>query len=222
MFNETAIKYLYKHTKRAEGGLPQRLLDEVVEKCARFQVSFDNCCMKIGMLDDGNPFKQIRLSCIKGIEIVDNEMKLEFISKSNNEAFARIAVAAFASQLDPSIEELADIKTAVSEAVTNSIIHGYDNKMGIVKLKGKIIKNKLIIEISDNGKGIEDIEMAKEPLYTTKPNLERSGMGFTIMESFMDNIKIESIVGLGTKVIMEKTIKPKIERNKEEFEILNK
>ncbi len=155
-------------------------------------------------------------------EIVDNEMKLEFISKSNNEAFARIAVAAFASQLDPSIEELADIKTAVSEAVTNSIIHGYDNKMGIVKLKGKIIKNKLIIEISDNGKGIEDIEMAKEPLYTTKPNLERSGMGFTIMESFMDNIKIESIVGLGTKVIMEKTIKPKIERNKEEFEILNK
>ena len=134
-------------------------------------------------------------------EIVDNEMKLEFISKSNNEAFARIAVAAFASQLDPSIEELADIKTAVSEAVTNSIIHGYDNKMGIVKLKGKIIKNKLIIEISDNGKGIEDIEMAKEPLYTTKPNLERSGMGFTIME---------------------KTIKPKIERNKEEFEILNK
>ena len=155
-------------------------------------------------------------------EIVDNEMKLEFISKSNNEAFARIAVAAFASQLDPSIEELADIKTAVSEAVTNSIIHGYDNKMGIVKLKGKIIKNKLIIEISDNGKGIEDIEMAKEPLYTTKPNLERSGMGFTIMESFMDNIKIESIVGLGTKVIMEKTINPKIERNKEEFEILNK
>ena len=155
-------------------------------------------------------------------EIVDNEMKLEFISKSNNEAFARIAVAAFASQLDPSIEELADIKTAVSEAVTNSIIHGYDNKMGIVKLKGKIIKNKLIIEISDNGKGIEDIEMAKEPLYTTKPNLERSGMGFTIMESFMDSIKIESIVGLGTKVIMEKTIKPKIERNKEEFEILNK
>ena len=155
-------------------------------------------------------------------EIVDNEMKLEFISKSNNEAFARIAVAAFASQLDPSIEELADIKTAVSEAVTNSIIQGYDNKMGIVKLKGKIIKNKLIIEISDNGKGIEDIEMAKEPLYTTKPNLERSGMGFTIMESFMDNIKIESIVGLGTKVIMEKTIKPKIERNKEEFEILNK
>ena len=155
-------------------------------------------------------------------EIVDNEMKLEFISKSNNEAFARIAVAAFASQLDPSIEELADIKTAVSEAVTNSIIHGYDNKMGIVKVKGKIIKNKIIIEISDNGKGIEDIEMAKEPLYTTKPNLERSGMGFTIMESFMDNIKIESIVGLGTKVIMEKTIKPKIERNKEEFEILNK
>ena len=137
----------------------------------------------------------------------DNEMKLEFISKSANEAFARIAVAAFASQLDPTIEELADIKTAVSEAVTNCIIHGYENKQGIVKLVAKLKENKIIIEISDNGKGIEDIEVAKEPLYTTKPNLERSGMGFTIMESFMDKVEIESIVGLGTKVTMYKTIK---------------
>ena len=137
----------------------------------------------------------------------DNEMKLEFISKSANEAFARIAVAAFASQLDPTIEELADIKTAVSEAVTNCIIHGYENKQGIVKLVAKLKENEIIIEISDNGKGIEDIEVAKEPLYTTKPNLERSGMGFTIMESFMDKVEIESIVGLGTKVTMYKTIK---------------
>ena len=119
-------------------------------------------------------------------ELFDNEMKLEFISKSSNEAFARIAVAAFASQLDPTIEELADIKTAVSEAVTNCIIHGYDGKQGIVKVSAKLKKNEVIIEISDKGKGIENINEAKEPLYTTKPNLERSGMGFTIMESFMD------------------------------------
>ncbi len=136
----------------------------------------------------------------------DNEMKLEFISKSSNESFARIAVAAFVSQLDPTIEELADIKTAVSEAVTNSIIHGYDNKTGIVKIKGKLIQNKIIIEISDSGKGIENIEMAKEPLYTTKPELERSGMGFTIMENFMDELKIESVVGIGTKITMKKVI----------------
>ena len=128
----------------------------------------------------------------------ENEMKLEFISKSSNEAFARIAVAAFASQLDPTIDELADIKTAVSEAVTNSIIHAYDNKQGIVKIEAKLKDNKIIIEISDRGKGIENINMAKEPLYTTKPNLERSGMGFTIMESFMDSMEVQSIVGLGT------------------------
>ena len=140
-------------------------------------------------------------------EQFENEMKLEFISKSSNEAFARIAVAAFASQLDPTIEELADIKTAVSEAVTNSIIHGYENKQGIVKVVGKLKGNKIILEISDSGKGIENIDIAKEPLYTTKPNLERSGMGFTIMESFMDKVEIESIVDVGTKITMEKEIK---------------
>ena len=140
-------------------------------------------------------------------EQFENEMKLEFLSKSSNEAFARITVAAFASQLDPTIEELADIKTAVSEAVTNCIIHGYENRIGIVKIYAKLIENEITIEISDNGKGIENIEMAKEPLYTTKPNLERSGMGFTIMESFMDSIEVESIVGLGTKVTMRKKIK---------------
>ena len=140
-------------------------------------------------------------------EVFDNEMKLDFISKSSNEAFARIAVAAFASQLDPTIEELADIKTAVSEAVTNSIIHGYEDTEGIVRINCKIIGNSIIIEISDNGKGIENIEEARKPLYTSKPNLERSGMGFTIMESFMDEIKVESILGLGTKVTMKKLIK---------------
>lgn len=137
----------------------------------------------------------------------DNEMKLEFLSKSCNEAFARITVAAFASQLDPTIEELADIKTAVSEAVTNCIIHGYEEAEGIVKIKGRIIKNTVEIEISDTGKGIENVELARKPLYTTKANLERSGMGFTIMESFMDEVEIDSVLGLGTKVIMKKKIK---------------
>ena len=152
----------------------------------------------------------------------ENEMKLEFISKSINEAFARITVAAFASQLDPTIEELADIKTAVSEAVTNSIIHGYDNRQGIVKVIAKLKENEITIEISDKGKGIENIEIAKEPLYTTKPNLERSGMGFTIMESFMDSMEIESIVGLGTKITMTKKIKPKETESEEEFEMITK
>lgn len=139
--------------------------------------------------------------------IYENEMQLEFISKSNNEAFARISVAAFAAQLDPTIEEISDIKTAVSEAVTNSIIHGYEDTEGIVKIICKIIGNSIIIEISDTGKGIENIEEARKPLYTSKHNLERSGMGFTIMESFMDEIKIESIVNLGTKITMKKLIK---------------
>lgn len=139
--------------------------------------------------------------------IFDNEMKLEFLNKSSNEAFARITVAAFVSQLDPSLEEIADIKTAVSEAVTNSIIHGYEGSTGIVKVICKIKENEVTIEISDSGKGIENVEIAKQPLYTTKPNLERSGMGFTIMESFMDDVQVESVLGLGTKVTMKKKIK---------------
>ena len=137
----------------------------------------------------------------------DNEMKLEFISKSNNEAFARITVAAFVAQLDPTIEEISDIKTAVSEAVTNSIVHGYEDKLGLININCKIIDRLVIIEILDFGKGIENVEMAKQPLYTSKPNLERSGMGFTIMESFMDSLKVESVLGVGTKVTMEKKIK---------------
>ena len=146
--------------------------------------------------------------------VYDNEMKIEFLSKSNNEAFARISVAAFVAQLDPTLEELADIKTAVSEAVTNSIIHGYDEQSGIVKVICKIKENEIFIEVSDLGKGIENIEMAKQPLYTTKSNLERSGMGFTIMESFMDFMEVESIVGIGTKITMKKKIK-KQEEEKE-------
>ena len=109
--------------------------------------------------------------------LYENEMKLEFLSKSNNEAFARISVAAFASQLDPTIEELADIKTAVSEAVTNCIIHGYENTEGLITIVCKIFANTILIEISDSGKGIEDVNTAKEPLYTSKPDLERSRNG---------------------------------------------
>ena len=156
-------------------------------------------------------------------EQIENEMKLEFISKASNEAFARITVAAFASQLDPTIEELADIKTAVSEAVTNCIIHAYENRQGIIKINAKLKDNQIIIEISDNGKGIENIDVAKEPLYTTKPNLERSGMGFTIMESFMDTMKVESIVGLGTKITLTKKIKKEKEIQEEDsFEFITK
>ena len=154
-------------------------------------------------------------------EEIENEMKLEFVSKASNEAFARITVAAFASQLDPTIEELADIKTAVSEADTNCIIHAYEHKQGVIKIHTKLKNNQIIIEISDNGKGIENIDIAKEPLYTTKPNLERSGMGFTIMESFMDSMKVESIVGLGTKITLIKNIKEeKIEPKEEEIGLL--
>lgn len=139
--------------------------------------------------------------------LYDNEMKIVFASKTVNEAFARITVAAFVSQLDPTIDELSDIKTAVSEAVTNSIIHGYENEEGRVEINARIFANNVEIEISDNGKGIENVETAMRPLYTSKPNLERSGMGFTIMQSFMDEIKVESSLGFGTRVIMRKKIR---------------
>lgn len=154
--------------------------------------------------------------------LYDNEMKLEFTSKTSNEAFARITVAAFAAQLDPTIDELSDIKTAVSEAVTNSIIHGYDDEDGIVKIEAKIFANNIEIVISDRGKGIENIEMAMRPLYTSKPDLERSGMGFTIMESFMDEVKVESAIGFGTKVIMKKKIESKEYDENDTYKLENK
>ena len=139
--------------------------------------------------------------------MLDNKISIEFQSLSQNEGFARVAISAFIAQLDPTIDEMADVKTAVSEAVTNSIIHGYENETGIIKIECCLHKNSITIEITDNGKGIENIDKAKEPLYTTKPELERSGMGFTIMESFMDELHIESVVGLGTKITMKKVIK---------------
>ena len=137
----------------------------------------------------------------------ENRVCIEFESRSQNEGFARVAIAAFVSQLDPTIEELADIKTAVSEAVTNCIIHGYENSSGIIKIISKIFANTIEIEISDTGKGIENIELARKPLYTSKSNLERSGMGFTIMESFMDEMRVESTLGKGTTFFMKKIIR---------------
>jgi len=136
-----------------------------------------------------------------------NYMKLEFISKSSNESFARVVVAAFASQLDPTIEELSDIKTAVSEAVTNAIIHGYEYGEGMVTVEATLEKDKIEIVVEDMGRGIEDVDKAMEPFYTSKPDLERSGMGFTVMETFMDELKVESKVGQGTKIIMIKKFK---------------
>jgi len=136
-----------------------------------------------------------------------NEMKLEFPGKSANEAFARIVAAAFVSQLDPTLEELADIKTAVSEAVTNAIIHGYENKAGIIGMNCRLYEDSVEIAVIDQGKGIENIEQARQPLYTSKPEMERSGMGFTVMESFMDSVEITSEPGKGTTVVMSKKIR---------------
>lgn len=137
----------------------------------------------------------------------ENMMKIEFISKSENESFARVAVAAFVSQLDPTIEEITDIKTAVSEAVTNAIIHGYEKNQGNVVIRAYIKDKELTIVIEDKGVGIENIEMAMQPLYTSRPDLERSGMGFTVMETFMDSLSVESEKGKGTIVTMKKLFK---------------
>ena len=136
----------------------------------------------------------------------ENEMKLEFMSKSNNEAFARITVAAFASQLDPKIEELADIKTAVSEAVTNSIIHGYGGGEGNIEMRSWIDGTEVSVEIVDFGMGIENIEKAMEPMFTTRPDIDRSGMGFAFMEAFMDDLEVASEPGKGTRIIMKKSL----------------
>lgn len=140
-----------------------------------------------------------------------NEMVLEFESKSQNESFARTVVAAFAAQLDPTIEELSDIKTAVSEAVTNSIIHGYVDCVGIIRMYCKVCNDELTVEIRDTGVGIENIQKAMEPLYTTRPELERSGMGFSFMEAFMDKLEVESTPSIGTLIRMKKKIgKPNV------------
>lgn len=137
---------------------------------------------------------------------MENYMKLEFPAKSCNEAFARAAAGAFAAQLDITVEELADIKTAVSEAVTNAIVHGYSGTHGVVVLKCKLTGHTFEISISDSGCGIADIALAMQPLYSDSKDDERSGMGFTVMQSFMDSLRVESEVGVGTCVIMTKKV----------------
>ena len=138
-----------------------------------------------------------------------NYIKLELPAKSCNEAFARAAVAAFAAQLDPTIDELGDIKTAVSEAVTNAIVHAYPNKMGTVWIKLRILGDEVLeISVKDKGRGIPDVKRAMEPLYTTGGE-DRSGMGFTIMDSFMDKMRVRSSPGKGTAVTMQRRIRAK-------------
>lgn len=139
----------------------------------------------------------------------ENEMKLEFVSRSANESFARVAVAAFLSQLNPTLEEVADVKTALSEAVTNCIVHGYgDRKDGkdLIVVECKVSGRELYVSVIDQGCGIENVEQAMEPLFTTKPESERCGMGFAFMEAFMDEISVTSKVGEGTRVDMKKII----------------
>lgn len=143
---------------------------------------------------------------------MENYVILEFLSRSANEGFARIAVAGFAAQLDPTLDELGDIKTSVSEAVTNAIVHAYPDELGRISLKIKLLENNTLeIVVRDWGKGIENVEQARRPLFTTGGE-ERSGMGFTIMESFMDHLKVKSEPGKGTTVVMRKRIAVRTKR----------
>ena len=143
---------------------------------------------------------------------MENYVTLEFLSRSSNEGFARVAAAGFAAQLDPTLDELGDIKTAVSEAVTNAIVHGYPDQLGKIVMKLKLLENNTLeITVRDWGKGIEDIQQARQPLFTTGGE-ERSGMGFTIMESFMDRLTVKSTSGRGTTVTMRRRISARIKR----------
>lgn len=135
-----------------------------------------------------------------------NEMQVIFDSRSSNESFARVTVASFMTALNPTVEEVSDVKTAVSEAVTNAIIHGYESEIHNIYIRCRTEGQTLYLEVRDEGKGIEDIKQAMEPLFTSKPELERSGMGFSFMEAFMDKLEVESSPGMGTIVKMEKTI----------------
>ncbi|MBQ2288024.1 MAG: anti-sigma F factor [Lachnospiraceae bacterium] len=135
-----------------------------------------------------------------------NEIKVIFGTDSANEQFARMVISAFTMRLDPTLEELADMKTAVSEAVTNSIIHGYEEQDGIIEMRCRIEEREVYIEVIDFGVGIENIEKAMEPMYTTRAELNRSGMGFAFMEAFMDELKVESEPGKGTHIFMKKIL----------------
>lgn len=140
----------------------------------------------------------------------ENYVTLEFLSRSSNEGFARLAAAAFAAQLDPTLDELGDIKTAVSEAVTNAIVHAYPNQLGKIVMKLRLLENQTLeLVIRDRGCGMEDVEQARQPLFTTGGE-ERSGMGFTIMESFMNQLAVKSAPGKGTTVTMRKRIASRV------------
>ena len=139
--------------------------------------------------------------------MLKNSMRVEFAAITDNEMFARGVAAAFVMGLDPTVDELSEIKTAISEAVTNAIIHGYDGREGNILMEGAIYEGIVEFSVSDEGVGISDIRRAREPLYTGKPEDERSGMGFTIMETFMDSLDVESERGRGTRVTMTKKIK---------------
>ena len=136
-----------------------------------------------------------------------NEMTIVFDSRPVNEGMARIAAASFCTQLNPTLEEVADLKTAVSEAVTKCIIHGYEGEVHKIRMDLKLKGREIFVDITDQGVGISDVKKAMEPLYTTKPEKERSGMGFTFMEAFMDEVTVDSEVGVGTSVHMKKTIR---------------
>lgn len=136
---------------------------------------------------------------------VDNYLRLQFPSRSENESLARVAVASFVAQLDPTMDELTELKTAVSEAVTNAIIHGYEDTEGEIRIKCGLRDRTAHIVIEDDGIGISDVEEAKQPMYTSRPELERSGMGMTIMESFVDFLEVYSSIGHGTRIVMSKT-----------------
>lgn len=136
-----------------------------------------------------------------------NEMTIIFDSRPVNEGMARIAAASFCTQLNPTLEEVADLKTAVSEAVTNCIIHGYEGEVHKIRMDLRLKGREIFVDITDQGTGIPDVKKAMEPLYTTKPEKERSGMGFTFMEAFMDEVTVDSEVGVGTSVHMKKTIR---------------
>ena len=135
-------------------------------------------------------------------------MTLSFLAKSENESLARLAITSFIAQLDPTIDELAECKTIVSEAVSNAIIHGYDGAEGIITIHAVLDGDVLSVSIKDEGRGIPDIDSAREPLFTTKGHEERSGMGFTIMESFADLLQVESMIGVGTVITFTKQISP--------------
>ncbi|WP_059103577.1 anti-sigma F factor [Shouchella shacheensis] len=138
---------------------------------------------------------------------MENKMDLVFSAISENEAFARVTVGAFLAQLDPTMDELTEIKTVVSEAVTNAIIHGYDNNAeGMVYISATMVEREIELIIRDEGLGISDLEEARQPLYTTKPELERSGMGFTIMENFCDSVKVISEPLIGTTIYLKKQL----------------